>query len=61
MVASVAALVAAFVAIEQDMSKSVGKCTVVITCTYNMASSEPVPLLFAVKSTQKTLHHLPDH
>jgi hypothetical protein len=28
------------------------------TCVYNIASSEPLPLAFAVNSTQKTLHHL---
>ena len=28
------------------------------TDTYSNASSEPVPLLFAVNNTQNTLHHL---
>ncbi len=28
------------------------------TCVYNIASSDPCPLLFAVNRTQNTLHHL---
>ena len=28
------------------------------TWVYNNASSEPVPVLFALNNTQKTLHHL---
>ena len=36
-----------------DIKKEVGR-----TDTYSNASSEPVPLLFAVNNTQNTLHHL---